>query len=111
MRPVLPPLEEYAAVPSFMERAPLDAFTIRALWHEHMSGSPVRMDEEALRMRRWMRTDRDGVLTPDEETALHRPPRPGCSSSPSAAPGMDDLFVESPVIALRETSLPSALAS
>ena len=49
MRPVLPPLEEYAAVPSFRERAPLDAFTIRALWHEHMSGSPVRMDGKALR--------------------------------------------------------------
>ena len=71
MRPILPPLEEYAAVPSFKKRAPLDAFTIRALWHEHMSGSPVRMDGKALRMRRWMHTDRDGVLAPDEETALH----------------------------------------
>lgn len=71
MRPVLPPLEEYDAVPSFKERAPLDAEVIRALWHEHMSGSPVRMDRAALRMRRWMRTDRDGVLIPDEETALH----------------------------------------
>ena len=71
MRPVLPPLEEYSAVPSFRKRAPLDAHTIRALWHDHMSGSPVRMDSEGLRMRRWTRTDRDGVLTPDEETALH----------------------------------------
>ena len=71
MRPVLPPLDEYDAIPSFKERAPFDAGVIRALWHEHMSGSPVRMDREASRMRRWMRTDRDGVLTPDEETALH----------------------------------------
>lgn len=71
MRPVLPPLDEYEAIPSFKERAPFDAGVIRALWHEHMSGSPVRMDREASRMRRWMRTDRDGVLTPDEETALH----------------------------------------
>jgi len=71
MRPVLPPLHEYGAVPSFRERAPLDPNTIRALWHQHMSGSPVRMDRDAARMRLWMRTNRDGVLTQDEETALH----------------------------------------
>ena len=29
------------------------------------------MDRNASRMRLWMRTNRDGVLTPDEETALH----------------------------------------
>ncbi len=70
MRPVLPPLEEYGEVEAFLDRAPLVADAIVVLWAEHMSGSPERMDADALKMRRWMRARTLDDLNPQECAAL-----------------------------------------